>query len=207
MTETTSRWSDLMQPDHLAATATVALGVVLFAFNAFVVATALPAAVADFGGREWLAWATALYILASMVSGPSTAAAMHRLGARRLFLGAGAIFLTGTLMAAFAPGIFWLLAGRALQGLGGGFIESGCYVLIPRLFPPRLISRVFGVEAVAWAVGQPADEAVMARVWRESGAGLIRPIAPGQAVTRDFRADRVNVHIDRDNRISAVSCG
>ena len=47
----------------------------------------------------------------------------------------------------------------------------------------------------------------MARVWRESGAGLIRPIAPGQAVTRDFRADRVNVHIDRDNRISAVSCG
>lgn len=151
-TETQSRWSDLMQPDHLAATATVALGVVLFAFNAFVVATALPAAVADFGGREWLAWATALYILASMVSGPSTAAAMHRLGARRLFLGAGAIFLTGTLMAAFAPGIFWLLAGRALQGLGGGFIESGCYVLIPRLFPPRLISRVFGVEAVAWAV-------------------------------------------------------
>ena len=50
-------------------------------------------------------------------------------------------------------------------------------------------------------------EAVMARVWRESGAGLIRPIAPGQAVTRDFRADRVNVHIDRDNRITAVSCG
>ena len=61
--------------------------------------------------------------------------------------------------------------------------------------------------AAAGAVGQPADEAVMARVWRESGAGLIRPIAPGQAVTRDFRADRVNVHIDRDNRISAVSCG
>ena len=61
--------------------------------------------------------------------------------------------------------------------------------------------------AVAWAVGQPANQDVMGRVWRESGAGLIRPIAPGQAVTRDFRADRVNVHIDRDNRISAVSCG
>lgn len=60
---------------------------------------------------------------------------------------------------------------------------------------------------VAWAVGQQAEQDVMARVWRESGAGLIRPIAPGQAVTRDFRADRVNVHIDRDNRITAVSCG
>ena len=57
------------------------------------------------------------------------------------------------------------------------------------------------------AAGACHAEAVMARVWRESGAGLIRPIAPGQAVTRDFRADRVNVHIDRDNRITSVSCG
>ena len=62
-------------------------------------------------------------------------------------------------------------------------------------------------EAVAWAVGQPANEAVMGRIWRESGAGLIRPIAPGQAVTRDFRPDRVNVHIDRDNTITSVGCG
>ena len=60
---------------------------------------------------------------------------------------------------------------------------------------------------VSWAVGRKADEEVMKKVWRQSGAGLVRPIAPGQAVTRDFRADRVNVHIDRDNRITAVSCG
>ncbi|KAF1696124.1 I78 family peptidase inhibitor [Pseudoxanthomonas koreensis] len=62
-------------------------------------------------------------------------------------------------------------------------------------------------DAVAWAVGQPANEEVFARVWRESGAGLIRPIAPGQAVTRDLRPDRVNVHIGADNKITAVSCG
>lgn len=68
-------------------------------------------------------------------------------------------------------------------------------------------SGACNADAVAWAVGQPANETVMGRVWRESGAGLIRPIAPGQAVTRDFRPDRVNVHIDRDNAITAVSCG
>ena len=61
--------------------------------------------------------------------------------------------------------------------------------------------------AVAWATGQPANETVMARVWRESGAGLIRPIGPNQAVTRDFRPDRVNVHIDHANTITSVSCG
>ena len=62
-------------------------------------------------------------------------------------------------------------------------------------------------ERVAWAVGQPADEAVMKRVWKESGSGLIRLIAPKQAVTHDFRQDRLNVHIDANNLITQVACG
>jgi MFS family permease len=45
-----------------------------------------------------------------------------------------------------------LLAGRALQGLAAGVIEAYCYVLIPRPFPSRLIPKVFGVEAIAWAL-------------------------------------------------------
>ncbi|HEY5972445.1 MAG TPA: I78 family peptidase inhibitor [Pseudoxanthomonas sp.] len=62
-------------------------------------------------------------------------------------------------------------------------------------------------DRVAWAVGKEADQEVMGRVWRESGSGLIRPIAPGQAVTRDFRQDRINVHIDSNNVITQVACG
>lgn len=62
-------------------------------------------------------------------------------------------------------------------------------------------------ERVAWAVGKPADEQVMKRVWNESGSGLIRPIAPNQAVAHDFRQDRLNVHIDASNLITRVDCG
>ena len=62
-------------------------------------------------------------------------------------------------------------------------------------------------DKVAWAVGQAASQEVMARVWKESGAGLIRPISPGQAVTRDFRPDRVNVDLDKDNTITRITCG
>lgn len=50
---------------------------------------------------------------------------------------------------------------------------------------------------VAWAVGQKGDEQVMKKIWQQSGAGLIRPISPGQAVTMDFREDRINVHSRR----------
>lgn len=60
---------------------------------------------------------------------------------------------------------------------------------------------------VSWAVGQKAGEQVMKKVWQQSGAGLIRPIAPGQAVTMDFRQDRINVHLDAGNTITRLDCG
>lgn len=62
-------------------------------------------------------------------------------------------------------------------------------------------------DRVAWAVGKNADEQAMKAIWKQSGSGLIRPIAPGQAVTRDFRPDRVNVHLDAGNVITKVDCG
>ncbi len=155
-----ARWSDLWAAERRAATATVALGVVLFAFNAFVVSTALPRAVVEFGGTRWLAWATSLYIICAIVTGPSAAMVMQRVGARAMFMVAGAVFLVGTLLTAAAPGMGWLLAGRAMQGAAAGLIESGCYVLIPRLFPSHLIPRVFGIEAVVWAVAAFAAPAL-----------------------------------------------
>jgi hypothetical protein len=42
---------------------------------------------------------------------------------------------------------------------------------------------------------------------RESGAGQLRPIAPGQATTRDLRPDRVNVFVDASNAIVRITCG
>ena len=62
-------------------------------------------------------------------------------------------------------------------------------------------------DPVQWALGQEATQETMGRVWRESQAGLIRPIAPGQPITKDLRLDRVNVELDAGNRIKRVYCG
>ncbi len=59
---------------------------------------------------------------------------------------------------------------------------------------------------LGWAVGQPADEANLKRLWRESGAGLLNPIAPETVVRRDARSDRLRVYMDADNRITAARC-
>lgn len=146
------RWGELLEPQHTFATVTVSLGIVLFAFNAFLVSTALPTAVTGLGGAELLSWATSLYLIFSIVGGASAATLMHRMGTRRLFSFGAIAFLAGTLAAGLAPSMPMLLVGRSLQGLAAGVIEAGCYVLIPRLFPSRLIPKVFGVEAIAWAI-------------------------------------------------------
>ena len=73
-------WAELFGAERRGATATLSLGVALFAFNAFVVATALPAAVEDLGGRAWIAWATSLYLIPAIVTGTAAAAVMHRVG-------------------------------------------------------------------------------------------------------------------------------
>ncbi len=62
-------------------------------------------------------------------------------------------------------------------------------------------------EPVQWALGKTADQDTMAKVWRGSGAGLIRPIAPNQAVTLEYKADRINVHVDASNVITRITCG
>ena len=68
-------------------------------------------------------------------------------------------------------------------------------------------SGVYHAERVAWAVGKPANEEGIKQVGQQSGSGLLRPIAPGQAVTRDYRPGRLNVYINASNVITQVNCG
>ena len=130
----------------------MSLGIALFAFNEFLVSTALPNAVRDIGGVALMSGAVSIYLLPSIASGVCAASLKRRVGTGTLLLLAGLVFLAGTLVAAFAGSMPVLLAGRALQGTGDGIIAALCYSLIPALFPPELISRVFGVEAIVWAL-------------------------------------------------------
>jgi hypothetical protein len=60
--------------------------------------------------------------------------------------------------------------------------------------------------SLGWAVGQPADEAILRRLSSESGAGLVNPIGPSTVVKHDARSDRLRVYIDANNRITAARC-
>jgi hypothetical protein len=56
-------------------------------------------------------------------------------------------------------------------------------------------------------VGQQASSALGADALRTTGAAGLRWIPPGAAVTMDYREDRLNIELDRNNRVSALRCG
>ena len=63
------------------------------------------------------------------------------------------------------------------------------------------------VTSAGWAIGKAADSATLAKVKADSGAVDGRVIAPGQPVTKDFNAARVNVYIDSARMITRLTCG
>ncbi len=61
--------------------------------------------------------------------------------------------------------------------------------------------------AAQWAVGKAADQALVDKAVSDSGSSSARVIKPGQAVTMDFREDRLNIEVDAANNVTAVRCG
>lgn len=55
-------------------------------------------------------------------------------------------------------------------------------------------------------VGREASSALAAEMLRVSGARTIRWVQPGMMVTMEFRADRLTVFLDSNNRVERISC-
>jgi len=56
-------------------------------------------------------------------------------------------------------------------------------------------------------IGRTATSELGAEALKLSGAGALRWIPEGSIVTMEFREDRLNVHLDRQNRVVRITCG
>ncbi|MAS03986.1 MAG: MFS transporter [Ahrensia sp.] len=145
-------WRALFSLRYLGPTTTISLGVALYAFNEFFVSTALPSAVDELGGAALISWAFTFFLVFAIVGGLAATNLKARLGARNALVLSVLVFLAGSCVTVIAGTMPVLIAGRALQGFGEGVVAAICYALIPVLFPERLVQKVFGLEAVIWAV-------------------------------------------------------
>jgi hypothetical protein len=62
-------------------------------------------------------------------------------------------------------------------------------------------------EAVRDLVGRPNSAELGVDAQRRSGARTVRVIRPGDAVTMDYRVDRLNIELDADGKVARFNCG
>lgn len=127
-------------------------GVWLHAADSLLVATLMPTAIGEIGGLAYISWTLALYVLGSILAGAATGLLAVRLGLRNAMALAALLYALGCAVSALAPDMAFMLAGRLLQGLGGGCMVALSHVGVTRLFPARLWPQLLALVAAVWGI-------------------------------------------------------
>jgi EmrB/QacA subfamily drug resistance transporter len=133
-------------PDSRTVPLIVAAALFMENLDSTVISTSLPAMAIDLGlSPVRLNLAITTYMLTMAVFIPASGWLADRVGARRVFVGAIALFLGGSIVCGAAPNLGVLVAGRGLQGLGGAMM-----VPVGRLIMLRSVPKEEMISAMAW---------------------------------------------------------
>src|SRR6478735_2441831 len=131
-----------------------------------VVTTALPTMQRDLhasiSGLEWTVNAYTLTFAVLLLLG---AALGDRLGRKRVFLAGLGIFTLGSAAAAMSPSIEWLIAARALQGIGGAIVTPLTLTILSDAVPAERRGLALGlwggISGLGVAIGPLVGGAVV----------------------------------------------
>lgn len=182
MSQVQTGWGALLGGRNSIRSIALAGGVGLHAINVYMVTTILPSVVADIGGLDYYAWNTTLFVVASIVGSAMSVRLLETSGPRLAYVVAAFIFGLGTVVCALALTMPMMLAGRFIQGLGGGLLVALSYSMIRLVFPeslwPRAMALISGMWGVATLVG-PAVGGIFAELghWRAAFWTMVPVIA------------------------------
>lgn len=135
----------------------IALMVAMFlsSLDQTILGTALPTIVGDLDGVNHMLWVATAYILGVTIVMPVYGKLGDLIGRKPLFIAALSIFVVGSFVGGFAMDMPWLIAGRAIQGVGGGGLMILAQAIIADVVPARdrgkyggFIGSVFALSAV-----------------------------------------------------------
>jgi len=143
------------------ALAAALLAVFVGALDLTVIATILPPMVTDLrvntADVDRYVWVVNGYLLAYVVAIPIVGRISDLIGRPKAFQAALAVFLVGSVWCALADNLPSLIAGRVIQGLGGGALLPVTMALVGDLLPPArrvaALGVVGAVDTLGWVLG------------------------------------------------------
>ena len=134
-------------------------GLFMILLDSSIVTVALPTIQADLHANlSDMQWVVDAYLLPLAVLMLTAGTLGDRFGRKRLFLSGLVLFTLGSLFCGLAPTLSWLLAGRAVQGVGAAALMPGSLAVLAAAYPePRqraqAISLWAGVSGLGLAAG------------------------------------------------------
>jgi EmrB/QacA subfamily drug resistance transporter len=141
----------------LEAMSGLLLGMFVAILSSTVVSTSLPRIVSDLGGTQsGYTWVVTATLLALTVSTPIWGK-LADLFDRKLLVQSGLIiFVLGSLLAGLSTSMGWLIACRAIQGVGAGGLTALVQMILSDLVSPRERGRYSGYLGAVFGVGTVA---------------------------------------------------
>ncbi|MGW4023041.1 MFS transporter [Streptomyces sp. NPDC005009] len=185
--------------------------VLLIAFEATAVGTAMPVAARELDGVPLYAFAFSGYFTTSLFGMVLSGQWSDRRGPLAPLTWGIASFAAGLLLAGTAGAMWLFILGRAVQGLGGGLVIVALYVIVGRAYPERLRPAIMAAFAASWVVpsivGPLASGAVTEHIgWRWVFLGIpvlvVFPLALALPQIRRLASGPVNGEADADEPAS-----
>ena len=118
-----------------------------------IITTALPTIAANFRASEAdYTWIGSAYLLAAAAATPTWGKVSDIFGRKPVILIANVVFFVGSLICAVSINVNMLLAGRVIQGIGGGGLIILVNICISDLFSMRNRGMYFGMVGMVWAI-------------------------------------------------------
>jgi EmrB/QacA subfamily drug resistance transporter len=98
-------------------------------------------------------WMILIYLLVVAVCTTQLGRIGDIYGRSRMFNAGFGIFTIGSLFCGLSPGIYWLIASRGIQAVGGALMQANSGAIIADTFPPNVRGTAFGYISLGWTSG------------------------------------------------------
>ena len=134
--------------------ALTSVGAFMSPLDGAIVAVALPVIGPDLGlSFSASMWVQAIYLLATAVLLIPLGRLADRRGRVRFYLLGIVVFTAGSLLCVASPSGGWLIASRAVQGVGSALLGATAVAIVTAAFPPRERGRALGINVAAVYLG------------------------------------------------------